>query len=95
MSERVDEKQFVCVICPNSCRLTVWRDRATNEVKVEGNQCPRGKVYGTNVNHHHADKKRPPSGHSRAIDQRNSENFDFPSNESHQRYELRGPHAYG
>lgn len=48
MDERIDEKEIVCITCPNSCRLTVWRDAKTNEVHVSGNQCPRGKDYGFN-----------------------------------------------
>ncbi len=46
MSERVNEKEIICVICPNSCRLSVWRDPNTDEVQVSGFQCPRGKDYG-------------------------------------------------
>ncbi len=46
MSERVNEKEIICVICPNSCRLTVWRDATTDEVQVKGFQCARGKDYG-------------------------------------------------
>jgi CxxC motif-containing protein len=44
--DRINEKEIVCVICPNSCRLTVWRDPNTNEVQVKGFQCNRGKEYG-------------------------------------------------
>jgi CxxC motif-containing protein len=46
LSERVNEKEIICVICPNSCRLSVWRDSSTDEVQVTGYQCPRGKDYG-------------------------------------------------
>ena len=46
--ERLEEKEITCVICPNSCRLTVWRDAKTNEVMVKGYECPRGKNYGFN-----------------------------------------------
>ena len=45
MRERINEKQFICVICPNSCRLTVWKD-PTGEIQVTGNQCARGLDYG-------------------------------------------------
>lgn len=45
MQERINEKDFVCVICPNSCRLTVWKD-TDGEVHVSGNQCNRGEDYG-------------------------------------------------
>ncbi len=45
MEERIDEREIICVICPNSCRLTVWHDKA-GEIHVKGNQCPRGLPYG-------------------------------------------------
>lgn len=44
--KRKDKKQFTCIICPNSCRLSAWIDENTNEVDVEGYSCPRGKDYG-------------------------------------------------
>jgi len=43
--ERIDEREIVCVICPNSCRLTVWKD-SEEEVHIIGNQCSRGIKYG-------------------------------------------------
>jgi CxxC motif-containing protein len=46
--ERINEKDIICVVCPSSCRLTVWRDSITDEVFVRGNLCLRGKEYGTN-----------------------------------------------
>src|SRR6056297_1701971 len=45
MQERINEKEFVCVICPNSCRLSVWKDNE-GEMHVSGNQCNRGVDYG-------------------------------------------------
>ena len=48
MSNSAEQKEIVCVICPNSCRLNVYRDPKTDEVIVEGNQCARGKDYGIN-----------------------------------------------
>ncbi|MCF2141498.1 MAG: DUF1667 domain-containing protein [Candidatus Lokiarchaeota archaeon] len=45
VEERINEKEIVCVVCPNSCRLTVWEDKL-GEVHVSGNKCPRGVVYG-------------------------------------------------
>ena len=39
-------KEFVCIVCPNSCRLTVSDD--SGEVVVTGNSCKRGKEHGTN-----------------------------------------------
>lgn len=45
MEERINEREIICVICPNSCRLSVWRDKE-GELHVKGNQCPRGLTYG-------------------------------------------------
>ena len=43
--ERKDEREIICVVCPNSCRLTVWKDSEEN-VHILGNQCVRGITYG-------------------------------------------------
>ena len=43
--ERKDEREIICVVCPNSCRLTVWKDSEEN-VHIIGNQCARGITYG-------------------------------------------------
>ena len=40
----MNEKQFVCTVCPSSCRLTVWEENG--EVKVGGNACKRGLAHG-------------------------------------------------
>lgn len=40
----MNEKQFVCIVCPSGCRLTVWEENG--EVKVEGNGCKRGLAHG-------------------------------------------------
>ncbi len=45
-SNEVVEKEIICVICPNSCRLKVSQDPKTKEINVEGYLCPRGKKYG-------------------------------------------------
>ena len=45
-SNEVNEKEIICVICPNSCRLRVSQDPKTKEILVEGHLCPRGKKYG-------------------------------------------------
>lgn len=39
-------KEFVCIVCPNSCHLTVSDD--SGEVVVTGNSCKRGKEHGIN-----------------------------------------------
>ena len=37
-------KEYVCIVCPNSCHLTVSDD--SGEVTVTGNSCKRGKEHG-------------------------------------------------
>jgi CxxC motif-containing protein len=37
--------ELVCIACPIACRLTV-STTGTGEVKVTGNRCPRGELYG-------------------------------------------------
>jgi len=36
---------MVCIACPIACRLAVSTTRA-GDVKVTGNRCPRGELYG-------------------------------------------------
>ena len=45
-NKEVNEKEIICVICPNSCRLKVTQNPNTKEITVEGHLCPRGKKYG-------------------------------------------------
>ncbi len=40
-----DMKEIICVICPNSCKLQVFKDEK-GEVHVEGYGCTRGIQYG-------------------------------------------------
>ena len=37
-------KEYVCIVCPNSCHLTVTDE--DGEIKVTGNSCKRGKEHG-------------------------------------------------
>lgn len=37
-------KEYVCIVCPNSCRLTVTEENG--EIKVTGNTCKRGEEHG-------------------------------------------------
>ena len=39
-------KEFVCIVCPNSCHLTVSND--SGFVIVTGNSCKRGREHGEN-----------------------------------------------
>lgn len=45
MDERINEREIICTICPNSCRLSVWRDKE-GELHISGNKCNRGLEYG-------------------------------------------------
>ena len=38
------EKEFVCIVCPNSCRLTVRENHG--EIEVLGAGCRRGEEHG-------------------------------------------------
>ncbi len=40
-------KEMICISCPMGCLLTV-DDSDKNNIKVSGNTCPRGVVYGIN-----------------------------------------------
>jgi CxxC motif-containing protein len=37
-------KEFICIVCPNSCRLTVAEN--DGKITVAGNECPRGEKHG-------------------------------------------------
>jgi CxxC motif-containing protein len=37
-------RQFICIVCPTSCRLTVAE--TAGELTVTGNECPRGAKHG-------------------------------------------------
>lgn len=37
-------KEFVCIVCPNSCRLTVTEKNG--QLEVTGNTCKRGLEHG-------------------------------------------------
>jgi CxxC motif-containing protein len=37
-------RQFICIVCPNSCRLTVTETEGN--ISVAGNECPRGERHG-------------------------------------------------
>ncbi len=42
---RPEPRELVCIACPIACRLTVSTSHA-GQVKVAGNRCPRGELYG-------------------------------------------------
>lgn len=37
-------KEYVCIVCPNSCRLRV--EEKDGEITVSGNECKRGVAHG-------------------------------------------------
>jgi CxxC motif-containing protein len=39
------ERSLVCIACPVGCRLSV-RQEDGGEIRVSGNQCEKGEVYG-------------------------------------------------
>ena len=41
------KKELTCIVCPVGCTLQVTLEEG-KVVSVEGNTCPRGKVYGEN-----------------------------------------------
>ena len=42
----MDRMDTTCIMCPMGCSLTITKEG--DEIKVTGNTCPRGKIYGTN-----------------------------------------------
>jgi len=41
------EREFVCIICPNGCRIKVEYE-GTNIKNIKGDECPKGKDYVKN-----------------------------------------------
>lgn len=40
------KKEFVCIVCPNSCTLSVTFNEETNEIQnVMGAKCKKGEAY--------------------------------------------------
>lgn len=39
-------REMICINCPIGCNLKVYGDSEEN-IRVEGNKCPRGLQYGT------------------------------------------------
>lgn len=44
----MEKKNFVCTACPRGCSLTVETEDISKQdtIKVSGNKCPKGEVYG-------------------------------------------------
>ena len=45
MSEKINERQFTCIICPLGCAVTVKSDNAGNITEIIGNKCHKGEEY--------------------------------------------------
>jgi len=41
------EREFICIICPNGCRIKVEYE-GTNIKDIKGDECPKGKDYVKN-----------------------------------------------
>jgi len=41
------EREFICIICPNGCRISVECE-GTNIKNIKGDECPKGKDYVKN-----------------------------------------------
>lgn len=41
-----NKREMICIVCPVGCKLHVVEEN--NNIKVIGNRCPRGGVYGKN-----------------------------------------------
>jgi CxxC motif-containing protein len=39
------EREFVCIICPNGCQISVEYE-GTNIKNIKGDECPKGKESG-------------------------------------------------
>jgi len=39
-----EKRKITCIVCPLGCRMEITMD-GKNIVSIEGNACPRGKVY--------------------------------------------------
>jgi CxxC motif-containing protein len=47
MKETLKEKEMICIVCPIGCHINVIESNESEDgYEVEGNKCPRGKIYG-------------------------------------------------
>lgn len=40
------DKEMVCIVCPVGCTLHITGEK--DDLKIEGNKCPKGAAYGKN-----------------------------------------------
>jgi CxxC motif-containing protein len=45
MSDRINEKQFTCIMCPLGCTVTVKSDDKGDITEILGNTCKKGEAY--------------------------------------------------
>ena len=45
MSEDLNEKQFICIMCPLGCAITARSDNKGNITEIIGSKCPKGEKY--------------------------------------------------
>ena len=45
MSDRINEKKFICIMCPLGCEVTVMSDESGQITEVLGNKCIKGEKY--------------------------------------------------
>ncbi|MEN6386965.1 MAG: DUF1667 domain-containing protein [Phycisphaerales bacterium] len=41
----MNNNEMICIVCPMGCHMTISREESI--LKIEGNQCDRGKKYAT------------------------------------------------
>lgn len=45
MSDRINEKKFICIMCPLGCPVTVKYDDKGSIVQILGASCKKGEAY--------------------------------------------------
>lgn len=45
MSKKIDERRFICIMCPLGCEVTVRSDSRGEIKEIIGNKCPKGEKY--------------------------------------------------
>lgn len=45
MSNQINEKKFICIMCPLGCEVTVKSDESGQIKEVLGNTCAKGEKY--------------------------------------------------
>jgi CxxC motif-containing protein len=45
MSDRINENEFICIMCPLGCAVVVKSDESGQITEVLGNKCAKGEKY--------------------------------------------------